>query len=83
MHLATKMTTLNACCNAMYKALDGEKAKMALDLLYDVEPNELLVPEYISEGLVWLAGELERISFEYTWAPENQASEIMEEMIGE
>ncbi|EGQ8058068.1 AAA family ATPase [Vibrio parahaemolyticus] len=83
MHLATKMTTLNACCNAMYKALDGEKAKMALDLLYDVEPNELLVPEYISEGLVWLEGELETMSLEYTWAPEDQASEIMEEMIGE
>ena len=83
MHLATKMTTLNACCNAMYKALDGEKAKMALDLLYDVEPNELRVPEYISEGLVWLEGELETMSLEYTWAPEDQASEIMEEMIGE
>lgn len=83
MHLATKMTTLNACCNAMYKALDGEKAKMALDLLYDVEPNELLVPEYVSEGLVWLEGELEMMSLEYTWAPEDQASEIMEEMIGE
>lgn len=83
MHLATKMKTLNACCNAMYKALDGEKAKMALDLLFDVEPNELLVPEYISEGLVWLEGELESMSLEYTWAPENQASEIMEEMIGE
>ncbi|HBH7898131.1 TPA: AAA family ATPase [Vibrio parahaemolyticus] len=83
MHLATKMTTLNACCNAMYKALDGEKAKMALDLLSDVEPNELLVPEYISEGLVWLEGELEMMSLEYTWAPEDQASEIMEEMIGE
>ncbi|MEZ8039066.1 MULTISPECIES: ATP-dependent nuclease [Vibrio] len=83
MHLATKMTTLNACCNAMYKALDGEKAKMALDLLFDVEPNELLVPEYISEGLVWLEGELETMSLEYTWAPENKASEIMEEMIDE
>ncbi|GLR75376.1 ATP-dependent nuclease [Aliivibrio sifiae] len=83
MHLATKMTTLNACCNAMYKALDGEKAKMALDLLFDVEPNELLVPEYISEGLVWLESELETMSLDYTWVPENQASKIMEEMIGE
>lgn len=73
MHLATKMRTLDACCNAMYKALDGEKAKMALDLLFDVEPAKLLVPEYIKEGLDWLESELDTKSLEYTWVPKPSA----------
>lgn len=83
MHLATQKKTLDTCCNEMFKALDGEKAKMALDLLFDVDPNELIVPEYIKEGLVWLEGKLETMSLEYTRSPENESSVIMEEMISE
>jgi predicted ATP-dependent endonuclease of OLD family len=30
------------------------KAEFALDLIYAVEPSELIVPAYISEGLEWL-----------------------------
>ncbi|EEO02202.1 pathogenesis related protein [Vibrio albensis VL426] len=81
MHLATKMRTLDACCNAMYKALDGEKAKMALDLLFDVEPEKLLVPEYIKEGLEWLESELDTMSLEYAWAPEANTSEDVKEFV--
>lgn len=83
MHLATQKTTLSACGKAMYKALDGEKAKMALDLLFDVEPKELLVPEYISEGLNWLEKKLEEVGLEYIWSPDNQVTEVMEELGGE
>lgn len=54
MHLATKKATLNECCDEFYKALSGTKAKMALDLLYDVEPEDLLIPNYIKEGMDWL-----------------------------
>ncbi|MCD9552389.1 AAA family ATPase [Photobacterium carnosum] len=83
MHLATKMRTLDACCNAMYKALDGEKAKMALDLLFDVEPAKLLVPEYIKEGLDWLESELDTKSLEYTWVPKPSASDVITEFTNE
>lgn len=31
-----------------------QKAKFALDLIYAVDPNELIVPAYIDEGLEWL-----------------------------
>lgn len=83
MHLATKMRTLDACCNAMYKALDGEKAKMALDLLFDVEPAKLLVPAYIKEGLDWLESELDTKSLEYTWVPKPSASDVITEFTNE
>ncbi|MDH5976525.1 AAA family ATPase [Vibrio splendidus] len=83
MHLATKKKTLDACCNAMYKALDGEKAKMALDLLFDVEPEKLLVPEYIKEGLNWLEEKLETMSLEYIWIPDPSIPEINKESLSD
>ncbi|WP_105169792.1 ATP-dependent nuclease [Pseudoalteromonas sp. T1lg23B] len=49
--------TLDECATAMFKALEkGQKAKMALDILYEIEPEKLSVPDYIAEGLDWLSG---------------------------
>lgn len=58
MHEATMRDSLKECSTSLYKALEGEKAKMALDLLYDVDPGRLTVPMYIDEGLKWLENEL-------------------------
>jgi len=46
--------------------LEGDKAKMALDLLFDVDPQDLQVPKYIDEGLSWLESELEMASKDYS-----------------
>ena len=44
----------------LYKALDGsKKGRFALDLLFEVPPNQLVVPGYIAEGLEWLQKELQ------------------------
>lgn len=56
---------LSECCEALYDALSGEKAKMALDLLFDVDPEQLDVPKYIYEGLEWLENKLTELSNEY------------------
>jgi predicted ATP-dependent endonuclease of OLD family len=58
MHEATLEASLDECSEKLYKALDGEKAKMALDLLYDVDPKDLDIPEYVKQGLDWLNNEL-------------------------
>ena len=42
----------------LFDALKGEKAKMALDLIFNIDPEELKVPDYIQEGLNWLEKEL-------------------------
>ena len=55
---ATHKTSLDEACEDMFKALEGKKAVMALDILYEIEIDELTVPNYIDEGLVWLANEL-------------------------
>jgi len=65
---------LSECTKALYDALSGEKAKMALDLLFDVDPKQLEVPKYIYDGLVWLENKLTEMSNEY---PE-QKSSVME-----
>ncbi|EKO3533969.1 AAA family ATPase [Vibrio fluvialis] len=83
MHLATHKKTLESCCNDMYKALDGEKAQMALDLLFDVDPEKLLVPEYIKQGLEWLENVLDKMSLEFTWIPDVSVQKSLEENIGE
>lgn len=67
----------------MYKALDGEKAQMALDLLFDVDPEKLLVPEYIKQGLEWLENVLDKMSLEFTWIPDISVQESLGENIGE
>lgn len=60
MHEATKKESLQECTIELYNALEkGDKAKMALDLLYDIDPNELKVPSYIDDGLKWLENELD------------------------
>ena len=76
MHLALTKETLEEARNAMYESLKGgDKAKMALDLLFDVEPEKLNTPEYIAEGLRWLESELDKANLDYIEKP------AMEEVI--
>jgi len=49
---------------SMFEQLQGEKAKMALDILFDVDPEKLKIPEYIAEGLSWLEMELSSVGDE-------------------
>lgn len=58
MHKATLEDNLDKCSKELYEALNGTKAKMALDLLYDVDPEDLKIPDYIKKGLDWLDNEL-------------------------
>lgn len=61
MHEATLELNLEECCQKAFEALNGEKAKMALDILYEFEPQgkELFSPpNYIKDGLEWLSKEL-------------------------
>ena len=55
----TNSKTIDALGQEMFKALrGGDKAKFALDLLYQTDPAELKIPSYISEGLSWLQDQL-------------------------
>lgn len=46
---------LEAAQDAMFKALgNGKKAELALELLLLAEPDALLAPSYINDGLAWL-----------------------------
>jgi predicted ATP-dependent endonuclease of OLD family len=38
----------------------GDKAKFALDVIFDVDPSTLKIPSYIESGLKWLEFELKR-----------------------
>ena len=68
MHKATQESNLEECRQKVFKALKalkGEKAKMALDILYEFEPQgkELFSPpNYIKDGLEWLSQKLSLIS---------------------
>ncbi len=53
---ATDPTDLSKALFEILKDLD--KATFALDLLWLKEPNDLKVPRYIREGLVWLEAQL-------------------------
>lgn len=53
----------------LFDALKGEKAKMALDLLFDVDPKILKVPQYIAKGLVWLESELTNVNIDLLSQP--------------
>ncbi|NRF30251.1 AAA family ATPase [Vibrio coralliilyticus] len=75
MHEATMKESLEECAATLYKALDGEKAKMALDLLYDVDPKKLKVPTYIDEGLQWLEKELSNTYQEFVFAESEEVEE--------
>jgi predicted ATP-dependent endonuclease of OLD family len=65
MHEAFEKPTLQECCEELYKELKGSKAKMALDLIYNVNPEELKVPQYIREGFDWLSQELNIATKDY------------------
>lgn len=49
--------------SGVYKTLregkSDQKAEFALDLIYAIDPNDLVVPTYIDEGLNWLQSYLE------------------------
>lgn len=62
MQHALNLDTLEECCEALYKALNYDKAEMALDLLFCADPTEFHAPTYIQEGLEWLKKELEEAS---------------------
>ena len=56
MKAACDESTLEECATSMFKALEkGQKAKMALDILYEIDPEKLNIPKYIAEGLDWLS----------------------------
>ncbi len=59
---AVLITSLDECCEELFKSLEKDKAGMALDLLFDIEPKDLTIPLYIKEGLDWLELELETVS---------------------
>lgn len=59
MKAATLKTSLDECCEELFKSLSKSKAGMALDLLFDIDPNDLIIPLYIKEGLDWLELELD------------------------
>ena len=40
--------------NMLRDGKSDQKAEFALDLIYDVDPNNIAVPPYIAEGLGWL-----------------------------
>jgi predicted ATP-dependent endonuclease of OLD family len=69
MQSASQEPSLEGCALAMYDALSDDKAKMALDIIFDVDPNELQVPLYINEGLIWLEDELKKSSKDFSIEP--------------
>ncbi|TAP31105.1 hypothetical protein KUL49_00605 [Alteromonas sp. KUL17] len=63
---ACEEPSLDECAIAMYEALENSgKAKMALDIIFDIDPEKLQVPEYINEGLQWLERELREASKDF------------------
>jgi len=71
MKKALEADSLDNCCTELYKALEKDKAQMALDLLFDVKPKDLQVPQYIKEGLEWL--QLELVSSSSDFLPQTPA----------
>lgn len=54
---------------------EGEKAKMALDVLYNFSPGTLIVPTYIADGLKWLQDELNKNNCDYLLPEKSSAEE--------
>jgi predicted ATP-dependent endonuclease of OLD family len=75
MHLACKKATLDECCRQLYEELKGIKAQMALDLLFNVEPEKLLIPEYIKQGFEWLKKELNYAASEFIESDDSSTDE--------
>jgi len=66
MKSACEEPTLDECTESMYEALENSgKAKMALDIIFDIDPKELKIPLYINEGLEWLQEELKNSSRDF------------------
>ena len=63
---ATSKATLDDAMEDMFTALNDspKKAAMALELVFISEPNQLVPPQYIAEGLKWLQDKLSEISAE-------------------
>ena len=60
LQVALQKDTLEDACKNMFDCLDrGNKAEMALELLYLSEPDDIEPPHYIVEGLKWLEKNLE------------------------
>jgi len=57
---AAANTDFTAACAQMFDALKGVKAKMALDVLFNIDPEDLTVPQYVDEGLQWLEKQFSR-----------------------
>lgn len=56
---ALKLPTSNQVNKALYDALASKKkAEFALDIMYMKDPETLVVPNYIKEGLMWLHEQL-------------------------
>ncbi len=55
--------TFDEFSNGVYDTLrngkSDQKAEFALDLIYAIDPNDLIIPAYIGEGLDWLQSYLE------------------------
>ncbi|WP_430404241.1 ATP-dependent endonuclease [Fluviicola sp.] len=58
---ASKKTNIKESAKAMYDAIirpGAKKAEFALELFFFEEPNTLITPSYIKEGLEWLEDQL-------------------------
>lgn len=53
----------------LYKRINMKnfKAQFALDVLFEIEPNELRMPKYIEDGLLWLQSELNKRRHEFNF----------------
>lgn len=53
---AVNKPTISESCQSLYDAIgkNSKKAEMALELLYTTEHSELVPPQYIAEGLIWM-----------------------------
>ena len=67
---AINLSSPKAAAVEMFTALErGKKAEMALELLFRVEPQELVPPQYITEGFTWLKEKLELTTKNTTSSP--------------
>lgn len=66
MKQALKNTDISKAHEEMFESLNsGKKAEMALDLLFYKDPEGIVVPQYISEGLKWLEDILRQKDSDY------------------
>ncbi|EAD9527639.1 hypothetical protein AF085_14710, partial [Listeria monocytogenes] len=57
----TDFDTFHKELYTILKKSSSYKAEFALDLIYTMNPENLAVPDYINEGLVWLQEKLKPI----------------------